>query len=110
MSRVSQRSQKGIDKMTTTTPIMLWGMGNNAVISFLRCWRVFHSIKSLRLGHDFFPHVSGRTFRFYTDKEQGYATAALLESVLTCSGVECGISEGEENVSARSVELQRDFP
>lgn len=95
--------------MTATTPIMLWGIGDNAVISFLRCWRVFHSISGLRLGYDFFPHISGRAFRFYANKEQGYTTVALLESVLTCSGMECGINEGEEDINARSVELQMKF-
>ncbi|MFQ5862944.1 MAG: hypothetical protein ACE5IC_07455 [Candidatus Brocadiales bacterium] len=91
----------------TTTPIMLWGLGDNAVISFLRCWRGFYSIKSLRLGYDFFPHISGQLFRFYTTKEQGHANVSLLESVLTCSGMECGIDEGNERIDAHSVELQK---
>jgi hypothetical protein len=93
----------------TTTPIMLWGQGDNAVVSFLRCWRGFYSIRSLRLGYDFFPHSSGQSFRFYTTKEQGYANVSLLESVLTCSGMECGIDEGNEHINARSVELQKKF-
>ncbi|HCN19246.1 MAG: hypothetical protein A3G17_04920 [Planctomycetes bacterium RIFCSPLOWO2_12_FULL_50_35] len=96
--------------MTIITPIMLWGIGDNAVISFLRCWRVFHSIRNLRLGDNFLPHISGKTFRFYTNKEQGYATVTLLESALACSGMECGINEGKENINARSVELQMKFP
>lgn len=96
--------------MATTTPLMLWGLGDGAVISFLRCWRVFHSIKGLRLGDNFFPHLSGRAFRFYTDKEQGYTTVTLLKSVLSCSGMECGIDEGKEAIRAHSAELQERFP
>ncbi len=96
--------------MTATTPIMLWGQGNDAVILFLRCWRIFHSIRSLRLGDNFFPHISGQAFRFYTNKEQDYSTLTLLRSTLSCVGIECGISEGKEIIDARSVELQKKFP
>jgi len=40
---------------------------------------------------------------------KGYANVSLLESVLTCSGMECGIDEGKEHINARSVELQKKF-
>lgn len=96
--------------MTTNTPIMLWGQGDDVVVLFLRCWRVFHSIRSLRLGDNFFPHISGKAFRFYTNKDEGYGTIALLKSALTCSGMECGIDEGKEIINARSIELQKMFP
>jgi hypothetical protein len=40
---------------------------------------------------------------------KGYANVSLLESVLTCNGMECGIDEGNEHINARSVELQKKF-
>ncbi len=92
------------------TPIMLWGQGDNAVIAFLRCWRIFRSIRGLRLGDNFFPHVSGKAFRFYSTRERDFDALIRLKSVMDCMGMECGIEEGTEIISVRSVELQRQFP
>lgn len=94
----------------TKTPIMLWGQGDNAVISFLRCWRIFRSIRGLRPGDNFFPHVSGKAFRFYSAKERDLDTLARLKSVMDCSGMECGIEEGTEIINVRSTKLQKQFP
>ncbi|HHT9120826.1 MAG TPA: hypothetical protein ACFYD3_09850 [Candidatus Hypogeohydataceae bacterium YC41] len=94
----------------TNFTIMLWGQGDDAVISFLRSWRVFRSITSLRLGDNFFPHVSGKAFRFYSTEEQDVDNLILLKSVMVCAGMECGIEVGKEIINLRSVELQRQFP
>jgi hypothetical protein len=94
----------------TVTPIMLWGQGDDAVTSFLRCWRIFRSLRRLRLGDNFFPHVSGKAFEFFSTKEQDLDICVLLSSAMTCGGMKCGIAEGAEIIHTHSEELQRQFP
>ena len=98
-----------VNNKMIAAPRMLWGQGDNAVISFLRCWRIFRSIRGLRMGDNFFPHVSGKAFRFYSAKERDRDTLVRLKSVMSCMGVECGIEEGTEIISVRSTELQKQF-